>query len=188
MKHVALICGLALLGACGDETSRLLDNAPEAPGSPSAAEIALVKQVLSGLQARSFAGNREYCGYIGYTSDGILVATPAARGDQGSCLAHEPPAEMRVTASYHTHGAATRDYDSEVPSLGDLISDIAEGVNGYIATPGGRVWLNLAHKREARLLCDLRCIAADPGFDGDTEFPAPAPVYTLESLKARGAE
>ena len=41
-----------------------------------AAEIVVAKEVLTRMQPHSFAKKREYCGYIGYNADGIMVATP----------------------------------------------------------------------------------------------------------------
>ncbi len=83
-----------------------------------------------------------------------------------------------------THGAYSLDYDSEAPSPDDLIGDIAEGVDGYIATPGGRLWFNDASARRAILLCGPGCLRADPDFRPDPEYPV-ASRYSLMGLRRR---
>ena len=40
-----------------------------------AEELIVAKKVLTRLQPLSFEKNREYCGFIGYNSDGVLSAT-----------------------------------------------------------------------------------------------------------------
>ena len=69
-----------------------------------------------------------------------------------------------VVASYHTHGGYDAELDSEVPSTDDVKSDVADRTFGYIATPGGRVWLVDWRDRSARQLCGLDCVTADPDF------------------------
>lgn len=93
---------------------------------------------ISELQSRSFAENREYCGYIGLMPDGTYMATEVTRGTSDSCLSRGDESRfVEVTASFHTHAGYNPDADSEVPSVEDLAGDIDEGVNGYVATPGG---------------------------------------------------
>ena len=128
------------------------------------------------IQPRSITDGVEYCGLLGVDADGNLAATPA-RPD-------EEPDGFEVLASYHTHGAYDRDADTEVPSLDDLVSDIDEGIDGYIATPGGRLWLNDAEARQSFLLCGPGCIAADPDYRPCPAFP-PGERYSLETLRAR---
>jgi len=43
-----------------------------------------------------------------------------------------------IFASYHTHGAFSPDYSSELPSGDDMESDEAEGIDEWVATPDGR--------------------------------------------------
>lgn len=54
--------------------------------------------------------------------------------------------------------------DIEVPSLEDMIGDIEEGIDGYIETPGGRLWFNDARARRVTLLCGSECVASDRWF------------------------
>lgn len=136
------------------------------------------------IQPRSIADNREYCGYIGLNRAGKLAATVPKRGRPDSCEPDEPASDFEILASYHTHGAFTEEADIEVPSLDDLIGDIEEGIDGYIATPGGRLWLNDARARRAVLLCGPGCVAKDRRFRECAAYP-PGTAYTIRSLQRR---
>lgn len=139
---------------------------------------------LDGIQPRSFAENVEFCGYYGLDRDQQIASTPPTRGDADGCLPEEAPYDWEVLASWHTHGAYTQDADIEVPSLDDLLGDIAEGIDGYIATPGGRIWLNLYEERTAVLMCGPGCIAADPRYRDCAAF-MPGEEYTVQTLQDR---
>lgn len=134
------------------------------PVGPDRAEADFAVSLLNGMQAESIARNREFCGYIGRNRAGELVATKPAVGDAYSCRSTVPPRSWDVLASYHTHSAFDPRADSEVPSALDLRGDIAEKVNGYVSTPGGRVWFADWMAREVRILCDLGCVVTDPAF------------------------
>jgi hypothetical protein len=118
------------------------------------------------LQPRSIREGIEYCGLFGVDGKGNLAAILAQPGNADSCHLGEAPAGFEVLASWHTHGAYDRDADTEAPSWGDLESDIEEGIDGYIATPGGRLWFNDAVARRSFLICGVGCVIADP--DDDT--------------------
>lgn len=140
---------------------------------------------LNRVQMLSIADGVEYCGLFGIDASGRLAATPPKRGLADSCDPPEVgPSEFDVLASYHTHGSFDPDADSEVPSVSDLEADIAEGIDGYIATPGGRLWLNDMEAEVAFQLCGRGCLTADPDF---FECPADRPFgeYTLEDLRYR---
>ncbi len=154
------------------------------PQPRSAAEISYIKAALNALQPRSIAENREYCGYFGLDPAGNFMISTPNRGDESGCLPEQPPQSMTPIASYHTHAAYEADYDSEVPSTNDLIGDISEGVDGYIVTPGGRLWFNNARARTAIMLCDLGCLIADPAFLPDLGSPVQN-QYTLAELEQR---
>jgi len=156
----------------------------QVPRPRAAGEVAFVKAGLNALQQRSIAENREYCGYLGKTLTGTLALSPARRGDVSGCTPDEPPAGLRLLASYHTHAAYAFAYDSEVPSSDDLEGDMAEGVNGYVATPGGRLWFIDAAIGRAILLCGPGCVAADPRFEPDPAFPV-RNSYSLAELRVR---
>lgn len=136
------------------------------------------------VQPRSIREGVEYCGLFGVDRKGNLVATLADAGDADSCQPDDAPPGVDVLASWHTHGAYDRDADTEVPSLGDLESDIEEGIDGYIATPGGRLWLNDAEDRNSTLLCGVGCVVADPAYRPCPAF-SPGREYTLTGLRAR---
>jgi len=140
---------------------------------------------LGALQLRSFAENIELCGIIFERSDGSLGASRPREGDEASCgIAYFDEPGMRPVASFHTHGGASPRYDSEVPSLLDLRSDLASGMDGYVATPGGLFWRVDARVPEAILICGQGCLAQDPAY---RPCPAldPRSRYTLAQLAAR---
>lgn len=154
---------LALIAMSG---SAAADGAP----LPPAAEIAAVSAELSRLQHLSFATQREYCGYLGRQPDGKIVFTPMTRGDRSGCTPILPDTRMDLVASLHTHGAYDPDVPAEFPTSRDLLSDAREGVNGYISTPGGRLWLIHGTQGVARQICGIDCLPKDvnfrPGDDG----------------------
>lgn len=139
---------------------------------------------LSAVQALSFRDRVEYCGLFGFDEAGNLVATKAKRGKRDSCEPEVGPPGLEVLASYHTHGAYSPDSDTETPSVFDLAGDIDEDIDGYVATPGGRLWVNLVEEQLSVLLCGPGCLPDDPAF---RECPAmlPASEYTLEELRDR---
>lgn len=155
------------------------------PNAPSRAAVDnFAAGFLVTLQARSFAGQREYCGYIFVDGAGRLQATPPRAGTFASCLMPEPRVGQGIIASYHTHGSYDRRYDNEVPSVVDLQSDFDYGIDGYVSTPGGRIWLVDFQTKSTRQICGLGCVAIDPNFrpqnDGDIRAS-----YTLPALQRR---
>ena len=169
-----------LLVACTPTTGGL-DQETQPDYNP-AATTALARTTLGRLQAPSFQNDLEYCGYLGLDSAGTLRATQATPGDAASCMANDPPADWILVASYHTHGAYGAGYDSEVPSDSDIEGDHTEGVNGYVATPGGRFWLIDGDAQTATLICGPGCLAQDPNYR--SEGPV-ANRYALSELRAR---
>jgi len=147
---------------------------------------------LDKVQVRSFKHGVEYCGLFGIDRTGRLVATDARRGLADSCEPPYAPASWsEVLASYHTHGvyeapSQSEDDapDTEVPSLNDLEADIDEGIDGYVATPGGRLWFNDIEEEIAYQLCGLGCLTADPKFR-ECAGDRPREDYTLDDLAER---
>ena len=139
---------------------------------------------LDKVQQLSFRDGIEYCGLFGLDRDGELAATPPRPGTRFECTPMDEPPVVEVLASYHTHASFDIDADGEAPSIGDLTSDFEEGIDGYIGTPGGRVWVNMVDEEVSVLLCGPGCISVAPGFK---ECPAflPADEYTIEDLKRR---
>ncbi len=159
-----------------------------AMGSASLAQervpLSFLKNFFNQLQPTSIAQNTEYCGYFGWDENDNIVATPPARGDTDSCLANEPPADVEVFASYHTHAGYAFDADSELPSLNDLEADIDEELDGYLATPGGRIWYNNIDNETASMLCGRNCTVSDPNYD-QGGFPPVNSRYSLSQLGER---
>lgn len=157
----------------------------EAATGQSEAEFA--KATLNNLQELSFANNREFCGYILRTPDGTLAASAAKKGRISSCRADDPPQDHLIVASYHTHGAFEYDTSAEFPSVGDVLADEDEGIDGYVSTPGGRFWYVDGADLIVSQICSVGCLIQDPNFeaglDGDIKVS-----YTLDELRSSEAE
>lgn len=146
---------------------------------------AFAKEQLDALQRQSFADDIELCGIIFERSDGSLGASPPRQGDEASCgIAYFDEPGMRPVASFHTHAAQNDKYDSEVPSLLDVESDMASAMDGYVATPGGRFWRVDARRGEALMVCGAGCLVQDPGYTPCPGF-APEDRYSRADLIAR---
>lgn len=146
---------------------------------------AFARSQLGELQARSFAEDIELCGIIFEDSNGELGSSRILEGDRASCdIAYFDEPGMAPIASFHTHGAFSEDFDSEVPSTIDLESDISSRMDGYVSTPGGRFWRTNWRARSAELICDQGCLPVDPAYRSCEGF-LPQPTYSLGTLRAR---
>jgi len=145
------------------------------------AEVALVKRIFADLQPVSVAMNTEYCGYIGYDANGVLIASDPTMGGADSCLPDDPHTIDTLVASYHTHGAYSDAYFNEVPSGEDVEGDEAEGIDGYVATPAGRLWYVDTQDMIVSQICGIGCLPRDPQFQRDPEF-AVAQSYSYADL------
>ncbi|MFT6073224.1 MAG: hypothetical protein ACJAZ1_000130 [Yoonia sp.] len=177
VSAVALI-GVVTLVSC---TRDVAENRAREPVFAETDDIdAFVKNVLGGLQPASIEKSREYCGYVYETVGGGLATTPITRGGEDFCDLPEP--DETTLASFHTHGGYSDSYDNEVPSVDDVTGDFEAGIDGYVATPGGRVWL-IDHKAQIiRQLCAEPCITSDP--DNDPEEAGFVPQsFTLPELR-----
>lgn len=134
------------------------------PTLPPDAETAAAKDWLTKVQRLSFATDREYCGYMGYTANGALAFTEIVRGGHNGCTPAMPEGGLTLVASLHTHGSYDREVPAEFPTTLDIDSDTREGVNGYISTPGGRLWYIDSSAQIATQLCGLQCLPQDPEF------------------------
>lgn len=160
-------------------------TAPLPAPEPSQAQVdAFAKAFLDSIQAESIAERREFCGYLFRDRDGALRATPPRRGSFASCNMPAPPRGSGVFASYHTHGAYGERYDNEVPSVTDLQSDFQLGLNGYVSTPGGRIWRVNLDTRDTVQVCGLGCVTSDPGFVPRNESSV-RPRYSILQLALR---
>lgn len=131
---------------------------------PPKAEITLVIDRLTPLQHLSFAARYEYCGYLGLLPDGQPGFTEMLRGGHNGCTPKMPAEGLTLRASLHTHGAYDPSVPAEFPTVRDMESDRAEGVNGYISTPGGRLWYIDSRAMIAVQLCGPGCLPQDPNF------------------------
>ncbi|MEE4200140.1 DUF4329 domain-containing protein [Erythrobacter sp.] len=155
------------------------------PSLPQSTVQAFARQQLDALQPASFAGNQELCGIIYETSEGTLGVTRQSEGDVATCdISFFDEPGMVPVASFHTHGSHSPQYDGEVPSLIDIQSDVASGIDGYVATPGGRFWHIDHDSGAARLVCGPGCLAQDPAYVPCADDRI-AEIYTAETLAAR---
>ncbi len=174
-RSILAVSGLALLTACAAPAPVEVTQPVE-----TAEVVPFARAVLDGLQARSIAESREYCGYIESGPDGTLRATPARPGTEASC--HLPNPRPSTIASYHTHGSFSARFNNEIPSSDDLMSDIEAGTDGYISTPAGRLW-RVDHKTQlASLLCGPGCVTSDPKNDPSNEGPVGTTYSVLELI------
>ncbi|EPX86350.1 hypothetical protein ruthe_01165 [Rubellimicrobium thermophilum DSM 16684] len=156
---------------------------PTAEATASGTELAFVRDLMASLQPLSFAGNREYCGYIGHDPAGRLMHTPPVAGAEASCPLPPIPQGMTVIASYHTHGTYSPWYASEWPTTQDVNTDAADGIDGYIATPGGRLWHVDTDTMTVRQICGRGCLPQDPNYRPEDDGPL-RPVMTYDQLLA----
>lgn len=134
---------------------------------PKGAELAFVSKLFWRIQERSFAQNKELCGYIGYDRDGQLDMTRIMTGQEASCYLPNWPEDLVVIASFHTHSTYSPEYDSELPSSIDMESDSASQIDGWVATPGGRLWYIDSDAMTAYEICGPGCLPQDPHFIAD---------------------
>lgn len=155
---------------------------PVAYTLPARGEIEAIKTRLAPIQLLSFATRREYCGYLGERVDGRLIFTEMVRGGHDACTPRLPGRSVRILASLHTHGAYDRAVPAEFPTVLDMDSDAREGVNGYIATPGGRLWYIDSRAMVAVQLCGEGCLPQDSNFRSGDDGPMKT-RYTRDELR-----
>ena len=127
-------------------------------------EIRLIKRVFQAIQALSLEQDREYCGYIGLNDEGVLIASRPKRGRKSSCTPSDPDDIEIIIASYHTHGGYDGSDAYEVPSVDDIESDEAEGIDGYVATPSGRLWFIDTEDMMISQICGIGCLEQAEGY------------------------
>lgn len=154
------------------------------PPLPQESVDAFAVRFLDTIQAPSINARKEFCGYIRRDSSGALQATPPRPGTFASCQMPAPLPGSSVIATYHTHGAYGPNYDNETPSSIDLESDAQLGLNGYVSTPGGRVWRTNPDTLDTVQICGLGCVTRDPGFVPRNEA-AVLQRFTLAQLQRR---
>lgn len=182
MKKLMML-GLLALWACAPANTGIRQASVPVDTSNSTAEAQLAKSALSALQAPSFAANTEFCGYIYRDVSGQMQISQAVQGEEDSCLPPELPNNAVILASFHTHGAFSLDASAEFPSPSDVLADEAEGIDGYVSTPGGRLWFVDSSELTVSQLCGIGCLPQDPNFQAGIDGPV-APFYTLSQLNA----
>ena len=136
------------------------------------------------IQAQSVAENRQYCGLVAFDAEAKLVATKPRAGTATSCQPGSAPGGWDVVATFRTHGAFLDRAESEVPTADELRRSIAARIDDYVATPGGRVWLNLPAEGLTYQVCGRGCVKSDPAARRCESF-TPRIQYTLKQLQAR---
>jgi hypothetical protein len=157
---------------------------PGPASAQSGQEAAFVLGLMESMNALSVRFNREVCGYVLRHSNGAYSSTKASWGGHASCASPAVADGVDVVSSWHTHAAWVPDYDGEVPSVQDVEGDMERGVNGWVATPGGRLWFVDGRTGIMRQFCGLDCLPMDPDFVVDDYGPVDE-VYTLDRLYAR---
>ena len=123
------------------------------------------KTTLAELQARSIRENKEFCGVIFEDSAGTLSTSRIYEGGRAQCdLDWGVPLGNHVVASFHTHGGFDLDYDSERPSIDDMENDVDARIDGFISTPGGRIWKIDWKDEVATQVCGEACLEQDPRY------------------------
>ncbi|MEP3655453.1 MAG: DUF4329 domain-containing protein [Litorimonas sp.] len=180
----SFIKSISLLGAGLVHSACVIDPVPyERPQPKTEAEVQFIKSVLDGLQTQSFRSAREYCGMLVLDVDGNFNVTEIQKGRASSCKPPPSDESSIEIASFHTHGAFSVDHDSEVPSSDDMEADYLEGNDGYVATPGGRVWYINGANMTAVLICGEGCIQADPNYVSENLPLKIGQPYTIEDLE-----
>lgn len=166
MKH--LLLALFLVSGTASAQEAVLQNLGGTREATAAgAELDFVMDIMRELNPRSIRVNKEICGYIGYNRLGHLVHTRHMVGEEASCWLPQWPTKMVVVASYHTHSTYSPAYDSEVPSVTDYESDENSGIDGYVVTPGGRLWHVDTDAERVSQICGIGCLPQDPNFVAD---------------------
>ncbi len=180
-----IICGLAWGGIVLHRVSDTLGSVVTEATVPQAEVQEFARARLAEMQRQSFDHDIELCGLVAENSDGELVARTTRVGDEASCdAAYFDVHSLLPRATMHTHAAFNRDYDSEVPSTIDVQGDMASGIDGYVATPGGRFWHVGSRTGIARQVCGEGCLPQDSNYD-PCDAPPPRSEYTLQDLRER---
>lgn len=150
-------------------------------------ETEFVTALLTNLNALSVEFNREVCGYVLRRPGGPLEASKVSWGTNASCASLQIPPGYEVVSSWHTHAAWAPGYDGEVPSTIDVEGDMRMGVNGWLSTPGGRLWFINGQTGDMHQVCGRDCLPSDPGFFPEEHGPVEK-RYTLHALRTRFGE
>lgn len=149
-----------------------------------AQELQFVQGLMESMNQLSVRFNREVCGFILQDAEGTFTSTKASWGGEASCASMPLEAGQRAVSSWHTHAAWGLGYDGEVPSIQDVEGDMRFGVNGWVGTPGGRLWYVDGTTGTMIQACGRDCLPVDPNFFPEEHGPV-AETYTLDGLYQR---
>lgn len=184
---ILAICALAWVGIVINSAIYAREN-PHSGRNPVASDdeiAAFARSALNDIQRRSFAEGKEFCGLILEDDTGKLGISLVFEGRESECqLPWLSPKGQYPVATFHTHGAFNTDYDSEVPSTIDMEADIGEQIDGFVATPGGRLWKVDWQDEIAVQVCGEGCLASDPRYRPEPRDDI-ADSYTLPELQLR---
>ncbi len=155
---------------------------PPAAVAQSAKERKFAVHLMNRIQGPSFAQSREYCGYMVQLPSGKITTGTINPGTRDGCSPTRPE-NGQVLSSFHTHGGFTEEHYSEIPSVQDMRGDAREGIGGWLATPGGRLWFIDGPNNIARQICGIGCLKQDPIFRPGAQGKV-ADVYTMDKLIA----
>ena len=164
LRHVALLAGATLFFAGLSSPSFAQDGQQTYESAPEGAELAFVTKLFYAIQEKSFARNVELCGNIGYDEAGRLAISRINSGEEAACYLPQWPTKLDVIASFHTHSTYSVEYSSELPSSTDMESDESSGIDGWIATPGGRLWYVDSSEMVTFQVCGEGCLPQDPNY------------------------
>lgn len=181
------LCGIAWIVIVVHSTITAQEN-PHSGRTPVASDRAIeafARTKLDEIQRRSFAERKEFCGLILEDDSGKLSVSAVFEGRESDCqLPWLSPMGLYPVATFHTHGSYNTDYDSEVPSTIDMEADIEEQIDGFVATPGGRLWKTDWQEETTAQVCGEGCLASDPRYRPDV-LDDIADRYTLRQLRQR---
>ncbi|MCA0977773.1 DUF4329 domain-containing protein [Qipengyuania flava] len=185
-RLIYILCAVAFTAVVFSLLAR--DRSPAFQPQSSLAKIQrYARDTLAGLQEQSIERNQEYCGVIYEDEAGALHTSEIYEGKRAECeFDWGLPLGNHVVASFHTHGGYDFDYDSEVPSVDDLASDVDARIGGFVSTPGGRLWYNDWQEGTSTQLCGEGCLAQDRRYVAAPKEDL-ALTFTIADLQARGA-
>lgn len=157
---------------------------PATTKAQSTQETTFIMALMESMNALSVTLNREVCGYVLRDAAGVYSSTKVSWGGPASCASLPLIDGMTAVSSWHTHAAWGEGYDGEVPSTQDVEGDMSFGVNGWVGTPGGRLWFVDGTTGAMRQICGRGCLPVDPNFFPEEHGPV-AESYTLDGLYRR---
>ena len=166
---MALFLSLGLAGPVAAQTER---------------ETEFVLALMESMNRLSVTFNREVCGYVLRRADGSYDSTKVSWGGHASCASRPVTPGAVAVSSWHTHAAYATEYDNEVPSIQDVEGDMRQQINGWVGTPGGRLWFVDGQTGIMRQVCGAGCLPSDP-FAQDAPHASVPPGMSLEQLYMR---